>query len=72
MRLLGELRRGETGVVTDVAVEPADERRLKSLGICLGRTLQVVSPGSPLIVRVLGTRVGLSAALARRVTVQAC
>jgi Fe2+ transport system protein FeoA len=42
---------------------------LKSLGICVGRRVQLAKVGDPLIVRVLGTRVGLSARLAECVVV---
>jgi Fe2+ transport system protein FeoA len=61
---------GSLAVVTDVAVDPADAVRLKSLGICVGRRVQLVKGGDPLVVRVLGARVGLSARLACGVFVQ--
>jgi Fe2+ transport system protein FeoA len=41
-----------------------------ALGICIGRQVQVVKQGDPLIVSVVGARVGLSARLASAVTVQ--
>ena len=56
--------------VTAVTGEPADASRLKSLGICLGRRIQLVKAGDPLVVRVLGTRVGLSWRLAHGVLVE--
>jgi len=40
------------------------------MGICVGRQVQLVQAGDPLIVRVLGTRVGLSARLAAGVVVE--
>ncbi|MCA9260499.1 MAG: ferrous iron transport protein A [Planctomycetales bacterium] len=46
-----------------------DALRLKALGICVGRRIQVVKTGDPLIVRVLGTRVGISQRLAAEVRV---
>ncbi|MGA0333653.1 MAG: FeoA family protein [Kiritimatiellia bacterium] len=46
--------------------------RLKSMGICLGRTLEVLKAGDPLIVKVYGTRIGLSARLAEEIEVQGC
>jgi Fe2+ transport system protein FeoA len=47
----------------------ADLERLEVLGLCAGRTVEVVQAGDPLIVRVLGTRIGLAAALARGIHV---
>jgi Fe2+ transport system protein FeoA len=44
--------------------------RLKALGVCVGRRLELVKTGDPLIVRVLGARVGLSALLASVVYVE--
>lgn len=56
--------------VVEVAVESEDAARLKQLGICVDRKVQLVKSGDPLIVRVLGTRVGISARLAHAVRVQ--
>ena len=55
-----------------VAVEgPSDDAaRLKSLGICVGRQVQLMQSGDPLIVRVLGARVGLARRLAADVLVE--
>ncbi len=46
--------------------------RLKAMGICQGRKVMLVRAGDPLILRVLGSRIGLSARLAHRVSVSAC
>ena len=54
-----------TGIDAD-AVSPG---RMQSLGICVGRPLELVSTGDPLIVRVCGTSVGLSRRLAATVRV---
>ncbi len=56
--------------VTELSVEDSDATRLKAMGICVGRRLQLVRAGDPLIVRVLGARVGLSARLADGVSVE--
>lgn len=45
--------------------------RLKRLGICSGRSIEVVQAGDPMIVNVAGARVGLSRMLASRVQVDA-
>jgi Fe2+ transport system protein FeoA len=57
-----------------VAIEaPADDAaRLKSLGVCVGRKVELVKAGDPLILRVLGTRIGLSGRLAEKVMVEGC
>lgn len=62
----------QVGVVVDVQADDVDAARLKALGICQGRRIQLVKSGDPLILRVLGTRVGLSARLARGITVEPC
>jgi Fe2+ transport system protein FeoA len=46
--------------------------RLKALGICIGRQVELVKRGDPLIVRVYGSRLGISARLANRVLVEPC
>lgn len=45
--------------------------RLKRLGICEGRTVELVGQGDPMVVRIGGSRVGLSRQLAKLVTVEA-
>lgn len=72
LRPLGQLLAGQVGSITEVVVEETDARRLKALGLCVGRTVRMVSAGNPLIVQVLGSRVGLSAVLAAQVNVEAC
>lgn len=49
----------------------ADLERLEVMGLCVGRTVEVVKAGDPMIVRVLGTRIGLAAVLARAIRVEA-
>ena len=68
--LLNALGNGVLAQVVDVVAEADDAVRLKSLGICIGRRVQLVKGGDPLIVRVLGARVGLSARLAAGVVVR--
>lgn len=41
-----------------------------SLGVCTGRTVELIKAGDPLILKVFATRIGLSARLAARVTVR--
>jgi Fe2+ transport system protein FeoA len=67
---LPDLAPDELARVLAVDADSDDAVRLKSLGICVGRRVQLAKGGDPLIVRVLGTRVGLSARLARCVRVE--
>jgi len=70
---LCELEIGQVGLV--VEVDESDEvqaNRLKALGICVGRRVELIKQGNPMILRVLGTRIGLARRLAKRITVDAC
>lgn len=60
-----------TGEFVCCGIEESDNShtRMKSLGICEGRALELVSTGDPLIVRVGGSRIGLSRVLAQSVSV---
>jgi Fe2+ transport system protein FeoA len=59
-------------VVRSVTTEDEDTQRLKTLGVCVGRRLELVRAGDPLILKIFGSRLGLSAELAARVTVEVC
>ena len=56
-------------VCMGVNADCQSQTRMKSLGICEGRTLELVSNGDPMIVRVSGSRIGLSRALASFVSI---
>ena len=56
--------------IVKVEAEPADRERLEAMGLCVGRTVEVVQAGDPVIVRVFGTRIGLAAVLARSIHVE--
>ncbi|WP_197528559.1 FeoA family protein [Aeoliella mucimassa] len=56
--------------VVRVDADGVDADRLKALGVCLGRRLSLVQAGDPLIVFVVGTRVGISSRLAETVFVE--
>ena len=59
-------------VVRSVTTDDEDMQRLKTLGVCVGRRLELVRAGNPLILKIFGSRLGLSAELAARVTVEVC
>lgn len=69
---LNSLSPGFCGMVSKIDSPDADSERLKAMGVCIGRKVEVVKPGDPLIIRVLGSRLGLSARLAREVHVEVC
>ena len=60
---------GGCGRVVSVVVSAVDQERLEVMGLCSGRMVRVIKQGDPMIVRVLGTRIGLAATLARSVHV---
>jgi len=62
----------QCAVVRRIETDGDDVERLKTLGICVGRRLEVVRTGDPIVVRVFGSRLGLSASLASRVWLEAC
>jgi Fe2+ transport system protein FeoA len=69
---LDELPPRVCAVVRSVTTDDEDTRRLKTLGVCVGRRLELVRAGDPLILKIFGSRLGLSAELAMRVTVEVC
>ncbi len=71
VKKLTELRSGECGEVVEV-LQPEELERLQSMGVCLGRRLEVLKPGDPLIVRVFGSRIGLSARMAGHILMRRC
>lgn len=69
---LDELPPRVCAVVGGVSTDDEDTQRLKTLGVCVGRRLELVRSGDPLIIKIFGSRLGLSAELARRVQVEIC
>ena len=69
---LDELPPRVCAVVRQVETDDEDTQRLKALGVCLGRRVELVRVGDPLILKIFSSRLGLSAELARRVRVEIC
>lgn len=69
---LDELPSGTRGVVHQINRSDAALRRLMAMGLCSGRRIEVVRQGNPLILRLLGARIGVSARLARHIIVERC
>ena len=63
---------GQRAVITRVDAGDQETERLMAMGVCGGRTVQLVQIGDPLIMKVYGTRVGVSARLADRILVCPC
>jgi Fe2+ transport system protein FeoA len=69
---LPQLRTGHCGTVTVVDADSEEVHRLMAMGVCTGRKVMLIRRGDPLILKVLGSRIGLSARLADRVEVVPC
>jgi len=69
---LDELPPHTCAVVRRIATDGEEVQRLKSLGLCVGRQIEVVKSGDPLIVKIFGSRIGLSASLAECVWLEVC
>lgn len=69
---LSELQPRHCGLVVEVLGEDDEHERLMAMGVCAGRTVELIQRGDPLILKVYGTRVGVSARLAERVRVAPC
>ncbi len=59
-------------VVRSIETDDEEMQRLKMLGVCVGRRVELVKGGDPLILRIFGSQLGLSAALAANVRVEIC
>ncbi|MEX1090776.1 MAG: FeoA family protein [Phycisphaeraceae bacterium] len=59
---------------TILRIDAADDATasLMAMGVCAGRKVELVKAGDPLILRVLGSRIGVSARLAKKVVVAPC
>ncbi len=69
---LEEMPQRTCAVIERIEAEDDDMLRLMSMGICRGRTVEIAQRGDPLILRVYGSRIGVSARLARRVYATPC
>lgn len=69
---LDELPEARCATVCEVRSGFAEVVRLKAMGVCRGRRVRVMRRGDPLILEVLGTRLGLSSRLAAQVDVEPC
>lgn len=69
---LDEMAVHQSGVVHDIEATDDEMERLMSMGVCRGRMVTLIQRGDPLILKVFGSRLGVSGRLARRVLVACC
>lgn len=69
---LNELPSQTDAVVRRIDPDCEDIDRLQTLGVCRGRKIRVIKIGDPLIIKIYGSRIGLSASLARHVWLEKC
>jgi len=69
---LDQIQPEHCGTVAAVQAGEEEIERLKSMGVCVGRRLMLIRSGDPMIVKVLGSRIGISARLANQVMVLPC
>ena len=69
---LDQVQPGQCGIVSSVSAGESEVDRLKAMGVCVGRKLMMVRAGDPMIVKVFGSRIGISARLANNVMVLPC
>lgn len=69
---LSELLPKKCAIVSHIETGGEDIQRLKALGVCIGRRIEVIKQGDPLIIRVFSSRLGISASLAARVWLGVC
>ncbi len=69
---LDQLPPGQYALVSHIQAEDSDLARLMAMGVCIGRRVRMVQAGDPMILFVLGARIGVSARMGNRVQVSPC
>ena len=69
---LDKLKPGKCGYVLKVKAENDDVKKLMAMGVCEGRIIKLVHLGEPMILQVLGSRIGVSSRLGKTVEVAPC
>ena len=67
---LDQLPSGSLALVQRIESADSAMHRLMAMGLCVGRYVQVVRHGNPLIIRLLGARIGLSGRVAQHIIVE--
>jgi Fe2+ transport system protein FeoA len=63
---------GQLALVSSIEAQDADLARLMAMGVCIGRQVRMVQAGDPMILFVLGARIGVSSRMGKRVMVSPC
>ncbi len=69
---LDRLKLGQCAVVRRVESDGEEVQRLKMLGLCVGRRVELIRVGDPLIIRIFSSKIGISASLASQVWLELC
>jgi Fe2+ transport system protein FeoA len=69
---LDRVEAGHCGLVHEVRAGETEIEQLQAMGVCAGRKVMLVKAGDPMILKVLGSRIGVSARLASQVMVVRC
>ena len=67
---LDQLPSGARGIVRHIERQDGAMHRLMAMGLCVGRAVEVLRQGNPLVVRLLGARIGVSGRLAQSIVVE--
>ena len=62
----------QCGIVRQIIAPDNEMDRLMAMGVCTGGVVELVKRGDPLILKVYGTRIGVSSRLANRIMVEPC
>ena len=56
----------------DVVADTDDAKRLMAMGVCVGRIIKLEQLGDPMILQVVGSKLGVSKRLGEKVSVIPC
>jgi Fe2+ transport system protein FeoA len=69
---LSQLRRGDRAIVETTALDDHESRLLSAMGLVDKAEIRVCRAGTPCIVQIEATRLGISAAMAARILATRC
>jgi len=69
---IDKLEQGKCGLVVKVEADSDDAKRLMAMGVCMGRIIKLEQLGDPMILKVVGSKIGVSRRLGEKVSVTPC
>jgi Fe2+ transport system protein FeoA len=69
---LNKLEPGKCGLVVKVVADNDDAKRLMAMGVCTGQIIKLEQLGDPMILQVVGSKLGVSRRLGETVSVTPC